>query len=171
MILNSEVTAEMDRRTKDRHDLRLPCHVARPKTGSAAVSISAAASGKGKGATAGEQPRSATSLAGFVSSSYELTEVESLTENMSRDGMLMHWLDNVPLPELGAALIVEIDLPAGPQFGPRVMKCAATVVRITGRPGTKRSVGLRLDKVRFTKAGKRRLPDLATMPVATDKVN
>jgi hypothetical protein len=171
MILNSEVTAEMDRRTKDRHDLRLPCHVACPKTGSSLASAGAAASIKDNGTTTGGQPRPATSLAGFVSSGYALTEVESLTENMSRDGMLMHWLDNVPLPELGAALVVEVDLPAGPQFGPRVMKCAATVIRITGRPGTKRFVGLRLDKVRFTKANKRRLQDLAAMPVASDKVN
>ena len=161
----------------------LPCHVARPKTGSAAAPISAAARGnaaapisavalgKDNGTITGAQPRSATSLAGFVSRGYALTEVESLTENMSRDGMLMHWLENVPLPELGASLIVEIDLPSGPQFGPRVMKCAATVVRITGRTGTKRSVGLRLDKVRFTKANKRRLPDLAGIPLASDKVN
>jgi hypothetical protein len=147
--LNSVITAEMDRRTKDRHDLRLLCHVGKPKAGRKAAG----------------SPTEST-LAGFISA-----EVESLTENMSRDGMLMRWLDEVPLPELGASLTVEIDLPAGPDFGPRVMKCAGTVVRITGRPGTKRSVGLRLEKVRFTKATKRRQIDLVLMPVASDRVN
>ena len=88
-----------------------------------------------------------------------------------RIAVLMRWLDEVPLPELGSALLVEVDLPASGQFGPRVMKCAATVVRITGRAGTKRSVGLRLETVRFTKATKARKIDLALMPVASDRVN
>ncbi len=150
MILNSNVTAEMDRRAKDRHDLKLLCHVAGAKAGRKP------GGGNGPGTTA----------AGFIAG-----EVESLTENMSRDGMLMRWLDHIPLPELGSALTVEVDLPAGSEFGPRVMKCDATVVRITGRPGTKRSVGLRLEKIRFTKAIGRRKIDLAAMPVVSDRVN
>lgn len=95
---------------------------------------------------------------------------EGMTENMSRDGILMRWLQNVPLPEPGDSLTVEVDLPGGEDFGPRVMRCATTVVRVVrGRAGLP-LVGLHIDKVRFTPAGKRR-PELATMRLATDLVN
>src|SRR5438067_3251466 len=72
---------------------------------------------------------------------------EGVTENMSRDGMLLRWLHSVPLPEIGSVLKVEVELPVS-EFGPRVMCCATTVVRITGT-GASRSVGLRIDNVRF----------------------
>jgi len=123
----------MDRRTKDRHELQLVCHIGAAKILSAPI--------------------------------------DGVTENMSRDGMLMRWLENVPLPAIGSALTVEVDLPEGPDFGPRVMRCNSTVVRITGKPGERRCVGLRIEKVRFTKSVKVRKYDLASMPVATEKVS
>ena len=86
----------MERRSKNRHDLQLVCHIgetkvlsATPEQGSRALEAMTA-----KGA------------------------VEATTENMSRDGMLMRWLDGVPLPEIGTILTVEVDLPGGEDFGP-----------------------------------------------------
>ncbi len=138
----------MERRSKNRHDLQLVCHIgetkvlsATPEQGSRALEAMTA-----KGA------------------------VEATTENMSRDGMLMRWLDGVPLPEIGTILTVEVDLPGGEDFGPRVMRCQTTVVRITGRPGARRGVGLRIDRVRFSRPAKRKKFDLESMRPATDKV-
>jgi hypothetical protein len=81
--------------------------------------------------------------------------LEGMTENMSRDGILLRWLDSVPLPEIGAALSVEVELPSS-EFGPRVMKCSTTVVRITRRSNGVRSVGLRIEKVRFRSASSKK---------------
>jgi hypothetical protein len=79
------------------------------------------------------------------------TSHEVVTENMSRDGILMRWLDSVPVPELGSLLNVEVALPAS-DFGPRVMRCATTVVRITRRKDGNQSVGLRIESVSFRRA-------------------
>jgi hypothetical protein len=96
---------------------------------------------------------------------------EGVTQNVSRDGILMHWLHGVPLPEPGDSLNVEVDLPSGSDFGPRVMRCVTTVVRIVdGKTGIP-LVGLRINKVRFTRPGKKRQFDLAAMKPATDTVN
>jgi hypothetical protein len=98
--------------------------------------------------------------------------LEGLTENMSRDGILMRWLDSVPLPEIGSSLNVEVALPAS-EFGPRVMRCATTVVRITGRPNGKRSVGLRIESVRFRalKTGVKPAKSLLEMTPVSDMVS
>ncbi len=95
---------------------------------------------------------------------------EGVTENMSRDGILMRWLEEVPLPEPGNTLTVEIDLPGGEDFGPRVMRCSTTVVRVVrGRSGAP-MVGLRINKVRFTRSGRKRT-DLAAMKMPNDRVH
>lgn len=96
---------------------------------------------------------------------------QGVTENVSRAGILMHWLEAVPLPEPGDSLNVEVDLPGGADFGPRVMRCATTVVRIVDGKAGIPLVGLRINKVRFTRPGKKRLFDLASMKSATDAVN
>lgn len=105
---------------------------------------------------------------------------EGITENMSRDGILMRWLDDVPLPEIGSPLVVELELPAESAFEPRVMHCRTTVVRITkGRDGQK-SVGLRIEHLGFRRAGKTAkgagsvhspAPDLASMAPASNRVS
>jgi len=54
-----------------------------------------------------------------------------MTENMSRDGMLLRWEDNGrPLPRVGDMLIVEVDLPEQQGFERRCIRCQATVARI-----------------------------------------
>lgn len=95
---------------------------------------------------------------------------------MSRDGILLRWLDAVPLPELGSPLTVEVALPGSSEFGNRVMCCATTVMRITRRQDGCRSVGLHIDKVRFRAVPANTVPgnaapDLASMKTLSDKVS
>lgn len=138
----------MERRNKNRHDLQLVCHI-----------------GDAKVLSATAEPGS-KALAAMTSKG----AVEATTENMSRDGMLMRWLDGIPLPEIGTILTVDVDLLGGADFGPRVMRCQTTVVRITGRAGGRRGVGLRIDRVRFTRPDKTKMFDLESMRPATDRV-
>ena len=97
--------------------------------------------------------------------------LEGMTENMSRDGILMHWIDTVPLPEIGSPLTVEVPLPVSPEFGLRVMRCSTTVVRLIRQHNGQLSVGLRIDNMRFRSVVGTPLPDLAAMAPLTDKVN
>jgi c-di-GMP-binding flagellar brake protein YcgR len=96
---------------------------------------------------------------------------EGLIENVSRGGMLMRWLDSVALPAVGSRLIVDIELPAGSGYGPRLMRCHTTVVRVERRPGTQPSVGLRTSDMEFVNARDAIRPgELASMPIATTKL-
>lgn len=90
---------------------------------------------------------------------------------MSRDGILMRWLDSVPLPDIGAHLVVEIQLPLSSDRLPRVMRCSTTVVRITRPVVNEISVALHIDKVQFRRAAKVRKQDFESLPVASQKVN
>jgi hypothetical protein len=110
----------MNRRTKERLDLRLLCRI-----GSDQILSAPGTPSRGLG----------------------------LTQNLSRSGLLLRWLDAVALPEVGSALTVDIELPADGAFGPRVMRCRTVVVRILapvegvgeGLP----TVGLRIRNIRF----------------------
>jgi hypothetical protein len=96
--------------------------------------------------------------------------LEGLTENVSRDGMLMRWAEPFPLPEIGCSLTVDVQLPANSVHAPRLMRCGATVVRIVrGRTGHP-SVGLRIDNVRFVEARSVRSYPLESMVPASDRV-
>ena len=48
--------------------------------------------------------------------------------------MLMRWMEGHPLPEVGSKLILEVLLPENSEFGSRVMRCRATVVRVEPAP-------------------------------------
>lgn len=75
-----------------------------------------------------------------------------LTENLSRSGLLMRWLDAVALPDVGTDLTVDIDLPVDASFGPRVMRCQATVVRILRPIGALPTVGMKIGNIRVIPA-------------------
>jgi hypothetical protein len=75
-----------------------------------------------------------------------------LTENLSRSGLLIRWLDAVALPEVGTDLTVDIDLPVDASFGPRVMRCQATVVRIIRPIGVLPTVGMKIGNIRVIPA-------------------
>ncbi|HXJ40859.1 MAG TPA: PilZ domain-containing protein [Bryobacteraceae bacterium] len=102
------------------------------------------------------------------------TPLKGITENISRTGILMRWLDAVPLPDVGSSLTVEFTLPRSEDFGPRVMRCQTTVVRITPDTDGQHSVALHIDALRFAPAlppaGKAEF-DLESMPPVTKRVS
>ena len=74
-----------------------------------------------------------------------------LTENISRDGMLLRWDDSGGrLPAVGQMLIVEVDLPEQEGFEPRCIRCQTTVARVHAEPdATFTWVGLRIHAMDF----------------------
>jgi hypothetical protein len=107
----------MNRRTKDRIDLRLLCRIGPQKV--------------------------------LSSASANQSQVVGMTQNLSRCGLLMQWRDTVDLPEAGSSLTVDIDLPADASFGPRLMRCGTTVVRIIRSAEGGLTVGMRIRNIRF----------------------
>jgi hypothetical protein len=107
----------MNRRTKDRVDLRLQCRLGPQKV----LSVTSATQ----------------------------AQVIGLTQNVSRCGLLMRWLDTIELPAPGSDLTVDIDLPADASFGPRLMRCRTTVVRIIRSSEGLLTVGMKIRNIRF----------------------
>ena len=97
--------------------------------------------------------------------------IRAFTENVSRTGMLMRWIEGVPLPIVDRKLVLDLQLPENSEFGPRVMRCRTSVLRVTPGTGNSHEVALRVLSMRFMK-GKReiRVSDLASMPVAAGRV-
>jgi c-di-GMP-binding flagellar brake protein YcgR len=98
--------------------------------------------------------------------------MRALTENVSRTGMLMRWMEGIPLPNIDAKLVLDLQLPENSEFGPRVMRCRTQVVRVTPVAGKSHEVGLRVLSMRFIKSKRDIGPiDLAAMPVAASRVS
>jgi c-di-GMP-binding flagellar brake protein YcgR len=94
-----------------------------------------------------------------------------LTENVSRTGMLMRWIEGTPLPDIEKKLTLDVKLPENSEVGARVMRCRTEVIRITPA-GNTHAVALRVLSMRFVKS--RPAADssnLAAMPVALDRLN
>jgi hypothetical protein len=74
-----------------------------------------------------------------------------LTENISRDGMLLRWEDsNGRLPGVDQMLIVEVELPEQEGFERRCIRCQTTVARLHAEPGAAFTwVGLRIHAMDF----------------------
>ncbi|MGC9947031.1 MAG: hypothetical protein ABSF64_11745 [Bryobacteraceae bacterium] len=74
-----------------------------------------------------------------------------LTENISRDGMLLRWEESsARLPRVGEMLIVEVELPEQEGFERRCIRCQTTVARLHAEPGaTFTWVGLRIHAMDF----------------------
>jgi c-di-GMP-binding flagellar brake protein YcgR len=97
--------------------------------------------------------------------------MRAYTENVSRTGMLMRWIAGVPLPVLDGKLILDLELPENSDFGPRLMRCRTTVVRIDPCEGDNHAVALRVVAMQFVSTKRRVKPlDLAAMPVSMDRV-
>jgi hypothetical protein len=107
----------MNRRTRERIDLRLLCRIGPEKVLSSATA--------------------------------NQSQVVGMTQNLSRCGLLMRWMDTVELPETGSSLTVDIDLPADASFGPRLMRCGTTVVRIIPSDSGGFTVGMKIRNIRF----------------------
>jgi c-di-GMP-binding flagellar brake protein YcgR len=119
----------------------------------------------------------------------EATPVRALTENVSRTGMLMRWSGTSPLPKVDGKLTLDVLLPENSEFGPRVMRCRTEVARIIQRAEGEHEVALRVLTMRFIKPGapakierpsgrgrsaaksSRKARDLASMPVATERIS
>ena len=75
-----------------------------------------------------------------------------LTENISRDGMLLRWEDGAGgrLPAVGEMLVVEVELPEQEGFERRCIRCQTTVARVHDEPGGSFTwVGLRIHAMDF----------------------
>ena len=97
---------------------------------------------------------------------------KAVTKNVSRSGMLMRWDLGVPVPLVGRKLTVDLELPENSDFGPRVMQCRATVVRIEDASTESQTVALRIHSMKFIQDLTRKPKytgklDLASMPVHT----
>jgi c-di-GMP-binding flagellar brake protein YcgR len=96
-----------------------------------------------------------------------------LTENVSRTGILVRWMEGVPLPKVDGKLVLDLKLPENSDVGPRVMRCRTEVRRVAPGAGNSYEVALRVLSMRFMKV-KRELisaSDLASMPVAAGRVS
>lgn len=83
----------------------------------------------------------------------------------------MKWDLEVPVPLVGRKLIVDLELPENSDFGPRVMQCRATVVRVEDESTSSQTVALRIHSMKFIqdltrKSKYTRKIDLASMPVS-----
>jgi hypothetical protein len=74
-----------------------------------------------------------------------------VTENISRDGMLLRWEDaSGRLPGAGEMLIVEVELPEREGFERRCIRCQTTVARVHAEPDAAVVwVGLRIHAMEF----------------------
>lgn len=99
--------------------------------------------------------------------------MRALTENISRTGILMRWMDGVPLPKVEGKLVLDLKLPENSEVGPRLMRCRTEVRRVAPVAGNTHEVALRILSMRFVKPGRKRISprDLASMPVAGDRVS
>jgi hypothetical protein len=101
----------------------------------------------------------------------EAEPIRALTENVSRTGVLMRWVKGIPLPNVDGKLILDLQLPENSEFGPRVMRCRAEVLRVSPGKGNAHEVAFRILSMRFMKRRREIRPsDLASMPVATGRV-
>ncbi len=105
----------------------------------------------------------------------EAMPIRALTENVSRDGMLMRWGGDSPLPRVDEKLTLDVLLPENSEFGQRVMRCRTEVKRVIAGAGANHEVALRVLSMRFinpSSGGKpgRKVRDLASMPVATNRL-
>jgi c-di-GMP-binding flagellar brake protein YcgR len=97
--------------------------------------------------------------------------VRTFTENVSRTGMLMRWMQGVPLPDVDKKLTLDLKLPENSDVGPRVMRCRTEVIRVTPCPGNTHAVALRILSMRFIRNKHTvQANDLASMPVAVDRI-
>lgn len=56
------------------------------------------------------------------------------TENISRSGMLIAWRGveaELPLPQVGQILTIDVELPANHGFEPKCIHCQGTVTRVS----------------------------------------
>ncbi len=78
----------------------------------------------------------------------------TVTKNVSRTGMLMQWDSTKPVPLVGRKLTVDLELPENSEYGPRVMQCRATVVRVDQLSGGNQALALKIHSMKFMQTPK-----------------
>jgi hypothetical protein len=81
-----------------------------------------------------ENPRVEVSLKCRVATPGPWAQTSIQTENISRNGLLLRWgsaAGELPLPEPGAMLTIDIELPTHHGFGRKCIRCHTSVERIT----------------------------------------
>ena len=78
--------------------------------------------------------------------------LRGVTENISRNGVLMYCTDGSAGEQLrvGEFVTVEIELPENPVFGRKCIHCQATIVRISGEKGHPFHVAFSVNQMKFT---------------------
>jgi hypothetical protein len=100
-----------------------------------------------------------------------MASASALTQNVSRTGILVRWLDGTPLPKVGGKLTLDLQLPKNPGMDPRIMRCRTTVVRVIPGSGEGHEVALRVHNMRFVAARKPVAAfDLAAIPMPNNLV-
>ena len=94
-----------------------------------------------------------------------------MSENFSRNGILLRWLPTVKMPEIGSKLTVDVSLPCAPGAVPRAMRCNAQVVRIELRRDRHHLVGVTIGKIRFVQTDPAVWADLKSMRPASKHLN
>jgi hypothetical protein len=102
--------------------------------------------------------------------------------------MLMRWSGTSPVPKVDGKLTLDVLLPENSEFGPRVMRCRTEVARVVQRAEGEHEVALRVLTMRFIEPSvrvkterpsgrrskaksSRRVRDLASMPLATERIS
>jgi len=107
----------------------------------------------------------------IASSRARASIVKALTENVSRTGLLVRWLEGTPLPKVGARITLDVQLPKNPEMDLRVMRCRTTVMRVIPGLGAEHEVALRVLNMRFVAAKKATtIYDLSAIPITNNLV-
>lgn len=83
-----------------------------------------------------------------------MLEFMGVTENISRNGVLLRWTGAAGfVPRLGEAVRMDIELPANHEFGRKCIHCQGTVVRIFVPDGDAPRVALAVSYMKFRDQG------------------
>ena len=71
------------------------------------------------------------------------------TENISRNGLLLRWTRQTPVPDAGSPIRVEVALPSDGLVAPRMIRCESTVVRVIPAENGQSHVALKVNSMCF----------------------
>src|SRR6185437_11196392 len=71
------------------------------------------------------------------------------TENISRNGLLLRWTRQTPVPDAGSPIRVEVALPSDGLVAPRMIRCESTVVRVIPAENGHSHVALKVNSMCF----------------------
>ena len=99
-----------------------------------------------------DNPRMEIVLRCHVSSPAIWMRTDMYTENISRSGMLIAWRGvdaDLPLPQVGQILTIDVELPANHGFEPKCIHCQGTVTRVSVAQAECPRVAMRVNYMDF----------------------